>query len=105
MDREEPTARKRRLARERFARWRARQSQETLNKRHAADNECHRRRREGETQEESQKRLAFFSEYRIHLASVDSSVRFFMLYFLSALAIYMRFSSTTFVSKSVTIKS
>ncbi|GBL80281.1 hypothetical protein AVEN_92209-1 [Araneus ventricosus] len=47
MDREDTTARKRRLARERFARWRARQSQETFNRMRAADNEYHRRRREG----------------------------------------------------------
>ncbi|GBO40652.1 hypothetical protein AVEN_151151-1 [Araneus ventricosus] len=107
MDREDPSVRKRRLARQRFVRWWARQSQETLNRRHAADNECHRRRREGETQEERQKRHAIFSEYRkrIHFVSVDSSVLFFPLYFLSTLAIYMRFSSTAFVSKSATIKS
>ncbi|GBM30035.1 hypothetical protein AVEN_201612-1 [Araneus ventricosus] len=68
MDREDPTARKRRLARERFARWRARQSQDTLNRMRAADNEYHLRKREGESEEERQKRLAFFSEYcdRIH---------------------------------------
>ncbi|GBO39448.1 hypothetical protein AVEN_225083-1 [Araneus ventricosus] len=107
MDREDATARERRLARERFARWRARQSHETLNRRHAADNECHRRRKGGETREERQKRHAFFSEYRerIHLVSAGSPVLFFMLYFLSTLAIDMRFSSTTFVSKSVTIRS
>ncbi|GBM50460.1 hypothetical protein AVEN_203054-1 [Araneus ventricosus] len=39
MDREDPTTRKRRLARERFERWRARQSQESLNMMRAADNE------------------------------------------------------------------
>ncbi|GBM09245.1 hypothetical protein AVEN_59225-1 [Araneus ventricosus] len=60
MDREESTARKRRLIRKR---WRARQSQETLIRMRAADNEYHRRR-EGETQEERQKRLEFLSEYR-----------------------------------------
>ncbi|GBN55026.1 hypothetical protein AVEN_21817-1 [Araneus ventricosus] len=79
MDREDPTARKRReregkeekreTARERFARWRVRKRQESLNRMPAADNEYHRRRREGEIQEERQKRLAFLSEYRerIHL--------------------------------------
>ncbi|GBN80760.1 hypothetical protein AVEN_218534-1 [Araneus ventricosus] len=107
MGREDPTARKGRFARERFARWRVRQSQESLNRRHAADNECLDRRREGETPEEGQNRLAFLSEYRerIHLVPVDSSVLFFVLYFLSTLAIYMRCSSTGFASKSVTIKS
>ncbi|GBN99830.1 hypothetical protein AVEN_258564-1 [Araneus ventricosus] len=102
MEREDPTPRKRR-----FARWRTRQSRETLNRRHAADNEFHCRRREGETQEERQKRPAFFSECgeRIHLVSVDSSVLFFMLYSSSTLTIYMRFSSTNFIGKSVTIKS
>ncbi|GBL95696.1 hypothetical protein AVEN_654-1 [Araneus ventricosus] len=55
MDREGPTARKRKLARERYARWRTRQSQETLNRMRVADNENHRRRREGETQEEREK--------------------------------------------------
>ncbi|GBO05489.1 hypothetical protein AVEN_210668-1 [Araneus ventricosus] len=65
MDREDPPARKRRLARERdFLRWRASQSHETLNRMRAADNEYHRRGREGGYQEERQKRLVFFSEYR-----------------------------------------
>ncbi|GBM43617.1 hypothetical protein AVEN_210557-1 [Araneus ventricosus] len=84
MGREDPTARKGRFAREEVARWRARQSQESLNRRHAADSEYHRRRREGETQEEGQNRLAFLSECRerIHLVSVDASILFFMLYFL-----------------------
>ncbi|GBM76472.1 hypothetical protein AVEN_121204-1 [Araneus ventricosus] len=68
MDREDPTARKRRLARERFARCRRRQSQDTLNRMRTADNEYHRRRTEGASQEERQKRLAFYTEYckRIH---------------------------------------
>ncbi|GBM40620.1 hypothetical protein AVEN_202704-1 [Araneus ventricosus] len=64
MDREDRTAGIRRLARERFARWRARKSQEALNRMRDAENEYHRRRREEESQEERQKRIAFFSEYR-----------------------------------------
>ncbi|GBN68144.1 hypothetical protein AVEN_107959-1 [Araneus ventricosus] len=65
MDREDPAARKRRLARERLARWRARQSQETLNRMRAADNEYHRRRRDGESQEETAKTpCIFLSDYR-----------------------------------------
>ncbi|GBM10875.1 hypothetical protein AVEN_42129-1 [Araneus ventricosus] len=64
LDREDFTARKRRLARERFARWRARQSQETLNRMRAADNEYLRRRKEGESQEESAKMPCTFFRIR-----------------------------------------
>ncbi|GBO40033.1 hypothetical protein AVEN_77466-1 [Araneus ventricosus] len=68
MDREDLTARKRYLLRERFALWRTGQSQETLNRIQTANNENRRRRRERETEEETQKRLEADAEYseRIH---------------------------------------
>ncbi|GBN09851.1 hypothetical protein AVEN_59523-1 [Araneus ventricosus] len=72
MDREDPTARKRRLTTERFARWSTRQSPEILNRIRAADNEYHHKRTVGESQEERQKRLAFFSEYRERIPQQQS---------------------------------
>ncbi|GBO18477.1 hypothetical protein AVEN_231256-1, partial [Araneus ventricosus] len=57
MDREDPTARKRRLARE-ICTMAGETKPRYINQ--DADNEYHPRRREEESQEEKQKRLVFF---------------------------------------------
>ncbi|GBN93644.1 hypothetical protein AVEN_73829-1 [Araneus ventricosus] len=61
---EDPAARKRRSSREKFALWRARQCQETLNRIQTANNENSRRGRDRVTEEEMQKRLEADAEYR-----------------------------------------
>ena len=82
---DDPISRRRRLANERKARWRARQSQESLNLIRAADAVTHRRRRRPETPEQSQARRHVDAEaHRLAQLRHSQAVRDQAIHFVEA---------------------